>query len=495
MNDAMKALQVESGVSLNTVANMETFISDIHSGRWDLVLSQVSSLQLPREKLVNLYEQVVIELLEAREVDLARELLRTTEPMRYMKVEQPDRYMKLEHLCQRPVFVDSDAYEMGITKERRRHEIADALSSEVSVVPPSRLLSLLGQALRFQQAQGLIPKDGTMDLFRGGRRSTRKDQEEKMPRRQAGHIKFSPDSHPETTIFSPDGTSLVTGSVDGFVEVWDADTCRLRKDLEYQEKDELMMHEEEPILCSTFNRDGELLATGSRDGKVKVWRLSTGACLRKFNRAHSQGVTALCFAKDSSQLLTGSFDCLARIHGLKSGKTLKEFRGHTSFVNSVIYTKDGSNALSASSDGSIRLWDVRTTECLLNFRPGLSAGSLAREIAVHTIQLMPTNPDHILVCVKGPQAFVMTTQGQVVKTFSSGKASGGDFTCATTSPQGKWVYCMGEDGVMYMFDTQTGQLENVLEAADREVIGIAHHPHRNLVATITDNGELKLWKP
>jgi WD40 repeat-containing protein SMU1 len=151
-------------------------------------------------------------------------------------------------------------------------------------------------------------------------------------------IKFSPESHPETVTFAPDGSGLVTGSIDGFIEVWDFDQCRLRKDLEYQDKDELMMHEQ-PVLCAAFNRDSELLATGSQDGKVKVWKISTGACLRKFNKAHSAGITSLCFSrdKDSSQILTGSFDHLARIHGLKSGKTLKEFRYVNVFICAFVH--------------------------------------------------------------------------------------------------------------------------------------------------------------
>lgn len=33
-----------------------------------------------------------------------------------------------------------------------------------------------------------------------------------------------------------------------------------------------------------------------------------------------------------------------RVHGLKSGKMLKEFRGHTSYVNDAIYSADGSQA-------------------------------------------------------------------------------------------------------------------------------------------------------
>lgn len=52
MSNSMRELQIESDVTLNTVDNLESFMSDIHKGHWDSVLSQVSSLKLPREKLV-----------------------------------------------------------------------------------------------------------------------------------------------------------------------------------------------------------------------------------------------------------------------------------------------------------------------------------------------------------------------------------------------------------------------------------------------------------
>lgn len=42
------------------------------------------------------------------------------------------------------------------------------------------------------------------------------------------------------------------------------------------------------------------------------------------------------------QVLSGSFDGSVRVHGLKSGKMLKEFRGHTSYVNDAVWGADGS---------------------------------------------------------------------------------------------------------------------------------------------------------
>lgn len=362
-----------------------------------------------------------------RELGAARSVLRQTKVMLAMKEQDADRYMKLDALLSRPCADPRDVFGDGVTQEQRRAAVAQALATEVSVVAPSRLLVLLGQALKWQQQQGLLPQGAAFDLFRGRAVRASGEERDECPSTLANTMRFGKKAHAESVVFMPDGQSLVTGSVDGFIEVWNYMTGQLRRDLKYQEEDRLMLMDE-AVLCMHISRDGEMLATGSHNGKLwvrrghggrssvvpavlasapvlraRVFRSSGGRCtrcgrsrrarlcvawivpMRPASRASSSTATVAscsparltiphgteqraCRSPPRPAARAFDFDMLiaacphaaaavqlCSLHGLKSARTLKEFRGHTSYVNDVLFTADARHAVSCSSDGTIRV--------------------------------------------------------------------------------------------------------------------------------------------
>lgn len=501
LHRTLQTLQEESRVSLNAVDSLEGLMGDISHGRWDSVLQAASYLSLPDTVQQDLYVQIVLEITELGDAETAQHLLRETAPMIAMKQECPERWIRLDALVKRDTFDPNKAYE-GMSKEKKRGAVAQAVARHVTVAPPARLLALVGQAMKWQQHTGLLPPGEKIDVFRGVAVHAAEEGEE-HPTTIAKTIKFAEKSHPECAAFSPDGQFCISGSIDGFIEVWDYQTGMLRKDLKYQEDESFMMHDN-AVIAAAFSKDSELLATGSQDGQVKVWRISTGQCLRRFEKAHAVGVSCICWSKDMSQLLTGSFDHTARAHGLKSGKTLREYRGHTSYVNSVTYTRDGGKVITASSDGQVLIFDAKTCETISTIKPPPPPGCPSSMVySVHSAIIAPklpatvANQDEtmIFVCMHTNTLLLMNLNGQVVKSYPSGKREKGEFVAMLPSPKGEWLYGVAEDHTLYSFSVESGRLEGTMKIGEKDVIGLAHHPSRNVLAAFSTDGTLVFLKP
>ncbi|RKP18848.1 WD40 repeat-like protein, partial [Rozella allomycis CSF55] len=288
LSNSFSVLQEESQVSLNTVDDPEMFKSNIIEGNWDKVFEELNSVQMPSKNLVDLFEHVFYELMEIGEVGTARSVLRQTDPMIVLREIDPDRYLKLEYMLAKHTFDPSQAYQ-GTTKEKRRRDIAQKLTSQMEVVEPSRLLTLLGQAIKFNKENGILSKEtSALDIFKGENATSGSD-EERIPSVNYANIKFAPGSFAESGCFSPNGSFFVTGSADGFIEVWNIQTGQLRTDLEYQAKENFMIMENH-VTALRFAKDNVTLASGSNQGELSIWNVQTGK-LYKTSRPHLKGIT------------------------------------------------------------------------------------------------------------------------------------------------------------------------------------------------------------
>ncbi|KAF2858012.1 WD40 repeat-like protein [Piedraia hortae CBS 480.64] len=139
------------------------------------------------------------------------------------------------------------------------------------------------------------------------------------------------------------GHTLMTGSYDSTIKIWNARTGSLTRTLNGHTSG---------IRCLQF--DETKLMTGSLDSTLKLWDWNTGTCLRTFP-AHSAGIASLHYT--DRYVATGSMDRTIRVwDSLK--KTTFLLRGHDDCVNSVRIDEPSRTLFSASEDFSMRLWDL-----------------------------------------------------------------------------------------------------------------------------------------
>lgn len=111
--------------------------------------------------------------------------------------------------------------------------------------------------------------------------------------------------------------------------------------------------------------DGTKFVTGSEDGNVRLWDMSTGKVIRTF-RGHEDRVSSAAFSGDGSKVVTGSWDGTARLWDCETGQVIRTFSEDAGYVQSVAISPDGNRVL-VGLEQVIVLWDAYSGDMIRTF--------------------------------------------------------------------------------------------------------------------------------
>ena len=250
---------------------------------------------------------------------------------------------------------------------------------------------------------------------------------------------------------SPDGKTIVSGSVDRTVRVWDAQTGAPLRTLQGHEYS---------VTSVAVSPDGKTIVSGSLDNTLRVWDAQIGAPLRTL-RGHEDSVTSVAVSPDGMTIVSGSLDNTLGVWDAQTGAPLRTLQGHEDSVTSVAVSPDGKTIVSGSWDKSMRAWDAQT-------------GAPLRTLQGHdgSVYSVAVSPDGKTIVSGSADKSVRVWDAQTGAPLRTLQGHDDSVNSVAVSPDGKTIVSGSADKSVRVWDAQTGAPLERLDV-DASVNGIA----------------------
>jgi eukaryotic-like serine/threonine-protein kinase len=239
----------------------------------------------------------------------------------------------------------------------------------------------------------------------------------------------------------------------------------------------------ECVRSVAWSRDGKLIASGSLDKTVQIWKAANASLVFPYY-GHSGGVLSVAWSPDGQFIASGSADQTVQIWKPTDGSKIHTCRGHSSEVNSVVWSPDGKFIVSGSSDQTVRIWRVTDGKNVFIYRGHPS-----------NVKGVAWSPDGKLIASGGVDQTVQVwkaTDGSLVYTYPghSGEVNG-----IAWSPDGNFIASGSLDKTVQVWKATDGSTLDTYRGHSASVLSLAWSPpDGKLIASGSFDNTVQVWR-
>jgi len=261
------------------------------------------------------------------------------------------------------------------------------------------------------------------------------------------------------------------------LQLWDAQT----------QKPIARLNHSSIVTAVGFCRAGRLLATGTTNGVVRIWKTEDGQpVLDRID--HDERIDATFFSDDASRLFCISGQCRVHVYETKTGNRVgtsfrisdKDFRNFRS-VNSSVFTAspDGRTFLAGLCD--YWLWDVET-------------GVRSRTPIAHVEKIfdMDFSPDSRRLATASGDASTRVWDGRTAALITKPLHHHNTVFTVDFHPDGERLITSSFNGVARIFDSATGELLLLIDPPDGNISSAEFSPDGLKFVTV-EEGVARIW--
>jgi WD40 repeat protein len=272
--------------------------------------------------------------------------------------------------------------------------------------------------------------------------------------------------------FSPDGTRVVAGDVDGGLRLFETSSGT--------EELALVGHEK-GITRVAVSADGDLLLSASRDGSVRLWRTEGGESLHVFE-GHEGAIRDAVFSAGDHIVISAGDDGSVRLWPLAAGSLPELLGQHEGAVLAVAASADGSFAASAGWDQCVTVWSLEERSELQRFE--------GHEGAVNGLAI---SPDCRFVASAGEDGTVRVWDLQGARRLRVLSGHQGPVRSVDFAPDGRYLLSGGRDATLRVWDLRTGTLVRGIEGHAGPVAAVAISNNGSAALSAGSDASLRLW--